>query len=354
MYLHSPYYRPAIDTVNTTRILGDTPLAFNNCVTKVIYPSTKVKWRPNAIILVPLVSYHYGLIASSLIHFPINAPIVFTNINVLSQETLNEIIRLSPTGKNVPAKILIVGPISSMIEIQLLNSGFSVIRITTGKDPIHAAGEVMEFRYKITSESMEGKENVMIVSADNFTESIPAAYYSAHMGVPILFTYKYKLPEITRQKLVKYNTKNIFIIGGEQTISNQVFNEIQGMIKAKVDRIGGNSCYEVAVNFSKYYSVEGMFGWNINTKDGWAFCFGPPNNWPSNLAASIFAHLGKHSPLLYIDPLKMPNATSEYILSIKPIATHPPKPKFMHGFILGGFQQISYHIQIELEEDLNI
>ena len=206
--LISPYYMPAIDTVNTTRILGDTPLVFNNYVTKVIYPSLKVKWRPNAIILVPLTSYHYGLLASPLIHFPINAPIVFTNANYLSQETFNEITRLSPTGENVPAKILLIGPIAPIIEIQLLSAGLSTIRIT-GNDPIQAAGEAMEFRYTMAPDSMEGNKNIMIVSADDHTESIPAAYYSAHMGVPILFTYRDKLPEITKQQLIKYNNKNM-------------------------------------------------------------------------------------------------------------------------------------------------
>jgi hypothetical protein len=212
----------------------------------------------------------------------------------------------------------------------------------------------MEFRYKMAPESMEGKENIMIVSADDYTESIPAAYYSAHMGVPILFTYKDKLPEITKQKLIKYKNKNMFIIGSEQTISHLVFNEIQRIGKSKVDRIGGNTSYEVAVNLSKYYSPDSMFGFNINTKDGWAFCFGTPNNWAYNLSACIFAHLGKHSPLLYIEPSIIPKATSDYVLTVKPVESPMPKPPFMHGFILGGFDHISTNTQIELEEVLNI
>ncbi|MBC8061010.1 MAG: cell wall-binding repeat-containing protein [Clostridiaceae bacterium] len=353
MYSDLPCYIPAIDTVNTTRILGDDPLTFNNYATKVIYPSSKVKWRPNAVILVPLNSYHYGLLAAPLIHFPINAPLIFTNSNYLSEETFNEIIRLSPTGKNVPAKVLIVGPITKLIELQLLNAGLSTIRIT-GSDPIYAASEAMEFRYKMAKNSMEGKKDIMIVSAEDFKESIPAAYYSAHMGVPILFTYKDKLPEITKEKLIKYNDKNIFVIGSKQTITDHIFNEICSISKSKVDRIGGDTPYEVTINFAKYYSPESMFGFNINTKDGWTFCFGATNNWANNLSACIFAHLGKHSPLLYIEPLRIPKATSEYVLSVKPKETPMPKPPFMHGFILGGFNHISTNMQIELEEVLNI
>ena len=120
------------------------------------------------------------------------------------------LMRLSAYPQLVKMYLQIVGPIAPIIELQLLNAGLSVIRIT-GNNPIRAASEAMEFRYKMAPESMEGNKNIMIVSADDHTESIPAAYYSAHMGVPILFTYKDKLPEITKQQLIKYNNKNMLL-----------------------------------------------------------------------------------------------------------------------------------------------
>ncbi|SHJ92517.1 Putative cell wall binding repeat 2 [Clostridium cavendishii DSM 21758] len=357
MYSLFPCYKPTtnivIDTANTTRILGETPFKFNNYVTKLLYPTPKVGWRPNAVILVPLTSYHYGLLASPVIHFPINAPLIFTNKDYLLQENFDEIIRLSPTGKNVPAQVLIVGPISTVIEVQLLNSGLSVTRIT-GNDPIIAATEAMEFRYSIPSASMEGNKNLMIVSAENFKEAIPAAYFSAHMGVPILFTYKNKLPEATKQKLIKYNDKNVFIIGSELIISNEVLNEIKDIVKGYVDRIDGNTPYDVAVNFSKYYSDEGMFGWNINEKNGWAFCFGNPDNWVYNLSSCIFAHIGKHSPLLYVEGAKIPRVTNDYILTLKPPQKEPPKPPFMHGYILGNYYQIPEEMQFYIEQLITV
>lgn len=343
----------SIDTSNTTRILGCNPIEFNTYATRVIYPDNTVEWRPNAVILVPLTTYHFGLLASSIIHFPINAPLVFTHPNYIAPETIKEIVRLSPTGRNVPAKVLIVGPISQAVEIQLNYIGLSTNRIT-GTNPIEAAGEAMEFRYSIPPASMEGLENIMLVSAEDHRESILAAYFAAHMGVPILFTYKGYLPDVTIVKLNKFKNKNVFIIGNEHTVSKQVLNRVKSIVTGGVERIGGNTPYEAAINFSKYYSKQGMFGWNINEKNGWSFCFGVPDNWANNLSACIFAHLGKHSPLLFVERDYLPMHTKQYVLSLNPEEKHPPKPPFMHGYVLDDLYNITQKTQVELEKILNL
>lgn len=348
---NNSFFYHAIDTADTTRVMGDNPIVFNTYVTKMVYPSPEVEWRPNAIILVPLTTYHFGLLASPIIHFPINAPLMFTNPNYLLPETFSEIMRLTPTGKNVPAKVIIVGPVSYMVEMQLRNAGLSTIRLG-GCDPIFTAGEALEFRYHIPSESKEGMENIMIVPIESPTGCIHAAYFSAHMGVPILFSYRDGLPEITRQKLNKYNDRNVFVIPGERGISDQVLGEIRSIVKGKVDRIGGNTPFECSVNFSKYYSPEGNFGWNINEKNGWAFSFGTTKDWAYCLSACIFAHLGKHTPLLFIEPNMVPDIIKDYVLSVKPMESHQHKPPFMHGYILGGFDKVSHKVQAELEKVL--
>lgn len=343
----------SIDTSNTTRILGCNPIEFNIYATRVIYPDNTVEWRPNAVILVPLTTFHFGLLASSIIHFPINAPLVFTHPNFILPETINEILRLSPAGKNVPSNVLIVGPISKAVEVQLNNIGLPTYRIT-GTDPIEAAGEAMEFRYSIPPASMEGLENIMIVSAEDHRESILAAYFAAHMGVPILFTYKGYLPDVTIVKLNKFKNKNIFIIGSENTVSRQVLISVKSIVTGVVERISGNTPYETAVNFTKYYSKQGMFGWNITERNGWSFCFGLPDNWANNLSACIFAHLGKHSPLLFVERDFVPLNTRQYILSLNLKEKHPPKPPFMHGYVLDDLYNITHNTQVELEKVLNL
>lgn len=343
----------AINTLYTTRIMGNNPTEFNINVTRTAYPSTDVEWRPNAVILVPMTTCHYGLLASPIIHFPINAPLLFTNPFRITEGMLAEIKRLSPTGLNVPAKVIIVGPICPAVEMQLRNAGFSTIRVI-GRDPIHTAAEALEFRYKSVSNLNDDSNNIMIVPADSPAASLHAAYYTAHMGTPILFSYKDILPEATREKLIKYSDKNVFVIAGKHLISDEVLDEIQGLVRGKVDRIGGTTPYECTVNFARYYSSKGDFGWNINTRDGWAFCFGVPDDWVHILSASVFAHIGKHSPILFIEPDNVPGVIKDYVLSLNPPEQHPPKPPFMHGYILGGFSNISHSTQVELEKILAI
>lgn len=342
---------PAIDTLNTTRILGRNIFQFNTYLTKLVYPSTNIDWRPNAVILAPNTSYHYGLAATPIIHFPINAPIIFTPQNILPMEVLNEIMRLSPSGKNLPGKVILVGPISPVIENQIKAAGFTTVRIGS-KDPIETAGDVLEFRYRIPPQDMEGKTNIMIVSPEDYREAIPAGYFSAHMGVPILFAYRNKLPDVTRNKLMKYKNRNVYVVGSQNSISNGVLNEIRKIVTGKVDRIGGRDAAETAVNFSKYYDPKTMFGWNINKKDGWSFSLGREDSWAENIASSILAHLGKHGPLLYVGPDTLPSSTRDYILSLNPGEKHPPTPPFMHGYILGDFNKISRNAQIEAEKAL--
>ncbi|QGU95385.1 hypothetical protein GOM49_10045 [Clostridium bovifaecis] len=48
--------------------------------------------------------------------------------------TLNEILRLNPTGEKVSAKVLIIGRISQMVENQLRMAGLTTYRITSSED----------------------------------------------------------------------------------------------------------------------------------------------------------------------------------------------------------------------------
>lgn len=76
---------------------------------------------------------------------------------------------------------------------------------------------------------------------------------------------------------------------------------------------------------------------------------------PFNCAAgSIFAHLGKHSPTLVIKKDELPEVTLKYIESVKPLPKEEPAPPYMHGWIIGCDNDITYSTQIEIEKALSI
>jgi len=344
---------PVKDTANTTRIMGSNAISFNIHVTQMIYPMPEVEWRPNAVILIPLTSYHYAMIASSLVCFPINAPLLFTYPNGLHPDTLQEIERLSPSGGEAPAQAIMVGPIAETVQKQLESTGYTVRHIEGG-DPFTAAAEVLEFRNAFPPRSMAGNENIILMAADSPDVCLHTAYYAAHSGVPILFTLKDRLPDVTRNMLLKYNNRNVFLVANERMISNGVMEEVKQLTYGMVDRIGGSTLADCAVNFAKYRSVVGRFGWDMNRTDGWAFCFGTEYDWAEVLAACVFALLGKNAPFLFIEPSGIPDITFNYVLSLKPHAVCPPRPPYMHGYILGEFEKITRQTQVEIERLMNI
>lgn len=73
------------------------------------------------------------------------------------------------------------------------------------------------------------------------------------------------------------------------------------------------------------------------------------------IAGVLFAHMGKHTPLLLTKKDKIPSVVKKYIKLVKPmVPMDMPMPPFMHGFILGGTKSIYYNAQIMIEEVLSI
>jgi hypothetical protein len=63
--------------------------------------------------------------------------------------------------------------------------------------------------------------------------------------------------------------------------------------------------------------------------------------------------MGKHSPLLVIQPNAIPELIREYILSVNSIHKEP-EPPFMHGYIVGFTGTITCNVQWELDSLLEI
>lgn len=78
-------------TLNTTRICADDELDTSIEISKIGFNNMK----PNAVILVNKDEVFDGIAATSLVHFPINASLLFTDGNSLNEKTLGEIERLS-------------------------------------------------------------------------------------------------------------------------------------------------------------------------------------------------------------------------------------------------------------------
>ena len=329
-------------TLNTTRICGTDSVDTSIGVSRIGFTNMK----PNAVILINENEVFDGIAATPLVHHPINAAILFTDGDSLSKETLNEIQRLSPKGyKGI--HVILVGNISKNVSSELNDYGLRTHHIT-GCNHYETACMIPSMK--------EEFKNIIIISGEDYSEGIVAGYWSAHHGDPILYVKKDRIPYCTLEVIKQMNDINIYIIGSTKTISKDVENYLSNLDNVKnLDRIDGKTPYDISVNFAKYKDPNTEFGWGRNYREGHAFTFGNIN-YPMEITAGVlFAHMGKHTPLLLTKKDKVPTVVERYIKSVKPMPPKDmPRPPFMHGFILGCTEDISYDSQVIIEDILSI
>lgn len=326
-------------TINTTRIeAANDPVDYSITLSQFIYHATKLGNRPNSVILADKDDYKFAIPAAALIHFPHNAPILLTDRNSLDNKVEVELRRLSP-----PDKVYFVGNLSASVEQSVKTLALNTSRIQSS-DPIDNAVKI----YDLLKKPME----IMIVSVDAFDESMLACAWAAHMGTPIIYTDKNSLPLKTIGLIKQNNITSIYVLGGGNSIAFDIVKEIKSIKNTiNVQRIQGSSVYETSVNFIKYYDAATSFGWGNSQKQAYSFTFCNKDNWQHGVCSSILAHTGKHAPMLLINKDNVPEEIKSYINSVNP-STGMAKPPFMHGYIAGGTDVVSYNTQVDLDSYL--
>ena len=336
-YVNSHISDESLFTLNTTRICRKDPIDVSVEISKMSFTHMK----PNAVILVNENNLFDGIASAPLVHFPINAPILLTDGKSISKKTLDEIIRLSPKGYN-GIQVILVGNISKNVENQLNKVGLTTNHIT-GRNHYETSCIVASVK--------NDTKNILIVSGENLSEGIPAAFWSAHHGDPILYVNKNEIPRCVIDTIEQKQQVNIYILGSTNTVSESVEDFLSKLPSVdRIDRITGDNPYEVSVNFAKYKDSETEFGWGRDYKDGHAFTFSSLDNPMLIVPAVVFAHMGKHTPLILVRRNNVPTKVKEYIESVKPNPpVGMPKPPYMHGFIVGCIDEVSYNTQVDIE-----
>lgn len=333
-------YNSEINTLNTTRVCGGDHFQNAIAISNVIYADKS----PDSVIITNGEIIQDAIISAPMIHFPFNAPILFSHTNYVDRETINQIYKLKPKGIN-GTHIFLIGGISEEVSEYLKILGFG-IEIITGRNYFETAANIAGYRNEL--------DNLILISDEAYWDGLSACAWSAHMGTPILLTVKNYLPSYTREIILKAGNPNVYLFGSKDSISNEVENELKELNVNSLDRIPGDNPYEIAVNFSKYKSPDGNFGWGKTDRNGHAFTFTSVQYPFDSTSGAIFAHLGKHSPTLVIQSNKLPEITREFIESVKPEPKKEPGPPFMHGWIIGCEDEISYPVQMDIERALSI
>lgn len=119
------------------------------------------------------------------------------------------------------------------------------IRNISGSDRFSTAASISQNGWK------NGSENVILVNSSAVADSLSVAPLASKMNAPVLLTSSDHLDNSdTKTEISRLNAKNVIIIGGQNSISSG----IEENLKAEgynVERISGNSRVETSLNIAK-------------------------------------------------------------------------------------------------------
>jgi putative cell wall-binding protein len=91
----------------------------------------------------------------------------------------------------------------------------------------------------------DGAAKAVLVSGENFPDSLAASGYAGSLNLPILMTAKNSLPNETLSLIRKMGISQVVIIGGPGVISQEVESQL-AQSEVRTERIYGDSRYETA------------------------------------------------------------------------------------------------------------
>lgn len=94
-------------------------------------------------------------------------------------------------------------------------------------------------------------DKVVIINGDIVADGITATPLASTYDAPILIVKKDSVPAVIKEEIKRLSPKEIVIVGGENSVSSQVSNELKSINSASVNRIWGQSRYETSLEIAK-------------------------------------------------------------------------------------------------------
>lgn len=103
----------------------------------------------------------------------------------------------------------------------------------------------------ISQDGWETSENVILATGNDFPDALSAAPLAKQLNAPILLTTSDSISTELESELQRLKCKNIYLIGGDGVISENLEDKLQEM-KFGVIRISGNDRYETSLKIASY------------------------------------------------------------------------------------------------------
>lgn len=268
----------------------------------------------NTVLLVNYNAYADALAATPLA-YKVKGPILLTNANNLTEATKVQLQKLKPQN------VIIVGgegSVSGTVFNTVRSLGVPNVRRISGKDRYEVALQI--------AKEMPASDKVVMAFGQNFPDALAIAPFAARNGFPILLTDTADLPAKTREALSVRNAKASIVVGGEGSVSANVFRQLPSPT-----RIGGQDRYEVAANIVKTL--------NLSTSKAY---IATGLTFADALTGSVLA-ANEDAPILLTNPNSLPDV-------IKNLITEKNIKNFT---ILGGLGSVSQNVANQINGSLS-
>ena len=332
---------PSSATRNTIRVGGSDAAADAAGVAGALYPATGASDRPTAVALVDQGDWQTAIAAAVLAGPPIGAPLLLSDGDELPAVTEDTLERLDPRGSDLSedAQVIRVGPEVARPD------GYKTALIQ-GEDPYERAAAIDRF---FSAARGRPSNDVVLYSGERAEWAMPAASWAARSGDAVLPVEANSIPRPIARALADHERPNVYLLGPERVISEQVAGELRERKLARsVNRIEGATPVENAIAFARY--EKGDFGWRVNIP-GYNFAIASTTRPADAAAAAPLATRGVFAPLLLTDdPEALPEPLEAYLLSVQPGYEGDPRDAvYNRAWILGDDTAISVRQQAQVD-----
>ena len=341
-----------VNTINTTRLGGSSPVVDAAAVALAAYPGLTPATRPPMVVMVNDSDWPGALASSVFAGTPLRAPILYSEGTTLPRASDIALHAMRPSGTDA------LGPSPSgpagraqVLEIGAAASpGGYVTRSIAEAEPAALAVAIERLSSLLKGHSPRD----LIVTAANGSPAMtmPAAGLSAQTGAPILFVLRSRIPRATAAELTKLTGASIYVVGPRTVVSQRVVRELRHF--GHVTRIDGPTPAANAIAVARF--SKGAFGWGV-LEPGHGLVFANSSRALDAPAAAPLSARGDYGPLLLLEgPNALSSVLSGYLSDLQPGSptSGPVHGVYNRGWLIGGEAAISPTTQAHLDTLLEI
>ena len=180
-----------------------------------------------------------------------------------------------------------------------------------------------------------GTDTAIVATGENFPDALAAAGLAGQANAALLLTESDEVPQTTGVNLIDLGVENIYVLGGEAAVSDDVLETVDGP-ERDVSRLAGDDRYETAAAVAREVARLGAID-EVNGEPAAFLTTG--ERYADAVTAGAPAAAGVAAPILLTETDTLPDATAQALTDLD----------IGHLWVIGGEAAVSADVVTELE-----